>query len=143
MPSHITNKENSQPIHFSRNRPEVTLVIEKDRPKTSNKMPYRSQRQDSTMNSLVSALFLVSFLFPSVAGFGARAPLQQSQRTSSTILQVLPIDATTHVDISNMAHSMWLATIDSDIADIQLEDFRRVFAGGIVSGCRIRSILNC
>jgi len=26
---------------------------------------------------------------------------------------------------------MWLATIDSDIADIQLEDFRRVFAGGI------------
>lgn len=30
-------------------------------------------------------------------------------------------------------HSMWIATIDADIANIQLEEFRKVFAGGIVS----------
>ena len=30
-------------------------------------------------------------------------------------------------------HSMWVATIDADIANIELEAFRKVFAGGIVS----------
>lgn len=55
----------------------------------------------------------------------------QHATASSTTLHVLPVDMTTHVEISNAAHSMWIATIDSDIANIQLEEFRKVFAGGI------------
>lgn len=89
------------------------------------------------MYSLVSSFCLVSFLLPSVAGFGVRLPTQ-SQLTSSattttttTTLGALPIDATTPIDITNAAQSMWVATIDSDIANIQLEEFRLVFAGGL------------
>jgi hypothetical protein len=86
---------------------------------------------------LLSSLFL---LLTSVAGFGVRQqPLQQhhhsrgTSTSSTTTLHVLPIDTQTPVEMSNVAHSMWIATIDSDIANIQLEEFRKVFAGGIVS----------
>lgn len=78
---------------------------------------------------------MVSALLPSVAGFGVTPPLQHqlssTSSTRTTKLDVLPVDVTTHVDISNAAQSMWIATIDSDIANIQLEEFRTVFAGGI------------
>jgi len=60
-----------------------------------------------------------------VAGFGVRPQQKTARRT--TTLGVLPVDA----EISNVAQSMWIATIDSDIANIQLEEFRTVFAGGI------------
>ena len=52
---------------------------------------------------------------------------------STTTLHALPIDGDQFVKISDTAHSVWIATIDSDIANIQLEEFRKVFAGGIVS----------
>jgi len=88
------------------------------------------------MNILLSCIFL---LFTSVAGFGVgQLPLQQhhsrgttASSLTTTTLHVLPIDTQTPVEISNVAHSMWIATIDSDIANIQLEEFRKVFAGGI------------
>ena len=90
------------------------------------------------MNILLSCIFL---LFTSVAGFGVgQLPLQQhhsrgttASLSTTTTLHVLPIDTQTPVEMSNVAHSMWIATIDSDIANIQLEEFRKVFAGGIVS----------
>lgn len=88
------------------------------------------------MNILLSCIFL---LFTSVAGFGVgQLPLQQhhsrgttASSSTTTTLHVLPIDTQTPVEMSNVAHSMWIATIDSDIANIQLEEFRKVFAGGI------------
>ena len=84
-----------------------------------------------------------------MAGFGlGQLPLQQhhsrgttaassSSLSTTTTLHVLPIDTQTPVEMSNVAHSMWIATIDSDIANIQLEEFRKVFAGGIVSDERM------
>jgi len=87
------------------------------------------------MFPLLSCFFLLSFLFLSVAGFGVGQPLQQHHSRGSTALttrlHILPIDTQTPVVISDAAHSMWIATIDSDIANIQLEEFRKVFAGGI------------
>jgi len=67
---------------------------------------------------------------------------QQSLKTVSisTSLHVVPVDidifttvATTTVsmDVHTAAQNIWIATIDSDIANIQLEEFRKVFAGGI------------
>jgi len=85
---------------------------------------------------MISSVFLLSFLFLSASGFGV-GPLHQYHSrgaTSSTMeLNVLPIDTHSSMEISNAAHSMWIATIDADIANIQLEEFRKVFAGGIVS----------
>jgi len=87
------------------------------------------------MRIVLPTLFLLSFLFPSAMGFGVGQSLQRYQskgtNPSSTTLHVLPIDTQTSAEISNTAHSMWIATIDSDIANIQLEEFRKVFAGGI------------
>ena len=85
---------------------------------------------------MIQSLFLLSFLFLSVSGFGV-GPLHQyhsrGATSSTTELNALPIDTQSSMEISNAAHSMWIATIDADIANIQLEEFRKVFAGGIVS----------
>lgn len=66
---------------------------------------------------------------------GQRLQQQNSRVTttgpSTTALHVDPISVQETIWISETAHSMWLATIDSDIANIQLEEFRKVFAGGI------------
>lgn len=78
-----------------------------------------------------TAFFVLSFLVPSVAGFGVGQPLQQhhSRRTASTTtLNATPLE------ISDALNSLSIATIDADIANIQLEEFRLVFAGGLVSG---------
>jgi len=89
------------------------------------------------MRIVLPTIFLLSFLFPWAMGFGVGQSLQQQRyqskgtNPSSTTLHVLPIDTQTSAEISNTAHSMWIATIDSDIANIQLEEFRKVFAGGI------------
>jgi len=61
---------------------------------------------------------------------------------TTTTLHVFPIDAasvsaaseTTATSLNTLhdtAQNLWIATIDSDIANIQLEEFRKVFAGGI------------
>mmetsp|Transcript_18552 Transcript_18552/g.38002 ORF Transcript_18552/g.38002 Transcript_18552/m.38002 type:complete len:212 (+) Transcript_18552:130-765(+) len=93
------------------------------------------------MVPVLPSILLVSFLFPSASGFGVGLPMQQqkiqlqdswSTTQSTTALNILPIDAVASpVEMSDAAHSMWVATIDSDIANIQLEEFRKVFAGGI------------
>ena len=67
-----------------------------------------------------------------------RKPLQQHHplrtlSTSTSDLHALPIDMHEYTGLSDTAHSLWIATIDSDIANIQLDEFRKVFAGGIVS----------
>ena len=84
-----------------------------------------------------------------VEAFGVTVTQQQRQRqrqckrlaspaSTTTSLYVVPVDielyssiatatTTTHV----AAQNLWIATIDSDIANIQLEEFRKVFAGGI------------
>jgi hypothetical protein len=38
------------------------------------------------------------------------------------------------MDILNTVNHLWIATIDSDIANIPENEFATVFAGGIVSG---------
>lgn len=75
-----------------------------------------------------TAFFVLSFLVPSVAGFGVGQPLQQhhSRKTASTTtLNATPLE------ISDALNSLSIATIDADIANIQLEEFRLVFAGGL------------
>ena len=83
------------------------------------------------MLNLLSSFVLISFLFPSVAGFGVSQ--QHHARTRTSALHAVPMDTQTSVEVSNAMHSMWVATIDADIANIELEAFRKVFAGGIVS----------
>ncbi len=83
------------------------------------------------MWNLLKSFLLVSS-FSSVAGFGV-SQQHHARRTTTSALHVLPIDGQTHVEVSNAMQSMWVATIDADIANIQLEEFRKVFAGGIVS----------
>lgn len=64
--------------------------------------------------------------------------------STSTSLNVVPVDIDLFTTITTsttttmspntlhaVAQSLWIATIDSDIANIQLEEFRKVFAGGI------------
>merc|ERR1712238_201568 len=46
--------------------------------------------------------------------------------TTATTTTAVSVDA-----LQTMAQNLLLATIDSDIANIQLEEFRKVFAGGI------------
>mmetsp|Transcript_14976 Transcript_14976/g.31066 ORF Transcript_14976/g.31066 Transcript_14976/m.31066 type:complete len:202 (-) Transcript_14976:2470-3075(-) len=82
------------------------------------------------MMNILTSFLLVSSLFQSVAGFGV-SQQHHSRRTTKSALHVVPMDAQTPVEVSNAMHSMWIATIDSDIANIQLEEFRKVFAGGI------------
>jgi hypothetical protein len=75
-----------------------------------------------------------------------RQQQRQSSSTStstSTSLYVVPVDidlyssiattaaAATTTTTTQAAQNLWIATIDSDIANIQLEEFRKVFAGGI------------
>ena len=83
------------------------------------------------MLNLLSSFVLISFLFQSVAGFGMSQ--QHHARRTSSALKVVPVDMQTSVEASNAMHSMWVATIDADVANIELEAFRKVFAGGIVS----------
>jgi hypothetical protein len=85
-----------------------------------------------------------------VEAFGVTVTQQQRQRqcqrlassTSTTSLYVVPVDidlyssiaaatTTTTAATTHAAQNLWIATIDSDIANIQLEEFRKVFAGGI------------
>ena len=84
-----------------------------------------------TMFNRLSSFVLISFLFPSVAGFGVGQ--QHHSRRTTSALHVVPIETHTTVEVSNAMHSMWIATIDADVANIELEAFRKVFAGGIVS----------
>lgn len=83
------------------------------------------------MLNLLSSFVSISFLFQAVAGFGVSQ--QHNARRMSSALHVVPVDMQTSVEVSNAMHSMWVATIDADIANIELEAFRKVFAGGIVS----------
>lgn len=88
------------------------------------------------MLRLLSSIVFLPFLSLSADGFGVRKGLQQhhplrTSSTSTTNFYALPIDIHESVGISDIAHSLWVATIDSDIANIQLEEFRKVFAGGI------------
>jgi hypothetical protein len=98
--------------------------------------------------SLVSLLTVPSK--SCVEAFGVTQQQQQRQcqqrlasSTSTTSLYVVPVDidlyssiatATTTATAATTTHaaqSLWIATIDSDIANIQLEEFRKVFAGGL------------
>ena len=84
-----------------------------------------------------------------VEAFGVTVTQQQRQRqrqckrlassaSTTTSLYVVPVDIELYSSIATAttahhaaAQNLWIATIDSDIANIQLEEFRKVFAGGI------------
>ena len=84
-----------------------------------------------------------------VEAFGVTVTQQQRQRqrqckrlassaSTTTSLYVVPVDIELYSSIATVttthhaaAQNLWIATIDSDIANIQLEEFRKVFAGGI------------
>ena len=81
-----------------------------------------------------------------VEAFGVTVTQRQRQRqckrlassaSTTTSLYVVPVDIELYSSIATAttthaaAQNLWIATIDSDIANIQLEEFRKVFAGGI------------
>ena len=99
---------------------------------------------------LVSLASLVTVPSKScVEAFGVTVTQQQRQRqrqckrlassaSTTTSLYVVPVDIELYSSIATAttthhaaAQNLWIATIDSDIANIQLEEFRKVFAGGI------------
>jgi hypothetical protein len=70
-------------------------------------------------------------LVPSVVlGFSPMIPTPQLASNTNSALHAF--DPASSLDLLNTAQSLWVATIDSDIANIPTNEFATVFAGGIV-----------
>jgi len=93
-----------------------------------------------TTTTTMPRIFLLPLLLCLVPGHvAAFAPsksiafARSATRPSSSSLNLLDPLATTSTDnVLNMANSYWLATIDSDIANIPDNEFTSVFTGGII-----------
>jgi hypothetical protein len=81
-------------------------------------------------NNMASTLLSVVQFLALLASSQAFAPVATSSvRPGSEPLQMIDFSDV----ITTASNSMWLATIDGDIANISDNEFKTVFAGGIVS----------